>query len=354
MCTAKAKYKKSLLLIFFFALILFSCDPNKNELEYKTGHFPDTPVNFMEINSEFDDYNSDLQVLWGWFILSFSSNRNTEGGTYDFVGKKVMFSWNQINGQFKFEEDTTIYTNLELEILIDSANSTFNEFGPYSLAYRYPDNCYTNLLFYSSDIQGDFDIYYSYSNACTHYNDDPYFFHANKINFIDSSANELYPSFYGEDLYFIDEWGFEPDKISKMVYCSDKNGQYDIYQIDFNSGPDIIATLDTTTKQTAEFLTINSSNDDKCPFVNGKLMVFTSNRPGGYGGYDLYYSQLQDGGWTAPENFGPSINTEFDEYRPITVYHRFFDNSLMIFSSNREGGKGGFDLYYVGIKQMIE
>ncbi len=49
-------------------------------------------------------------------------------------------------------------------------------------------------------------------------------------------------------------------------------------------------------------------------------------------------------------NFGAVINTAFDEYRPI-LFNKEVDNDrdMMIFSSNRAGGKGGFDLYFVGV-----
>ena len=78
-------------------------------------------------------------------------------------------------------------------------------------------------------------------------------------------------------------------------------------------------------------------------------MIFTSNRPGGYGGYDLYYSVFKNGKWSSPVNFGPDINTSSDEYRPVIGYHPDFTNKFMIFSSNRPGGKGGFDLYFTGV-----
>ena len=74
-------------------------------------------------------------------------------------------------------------------------------------------------------------------------------------------------------------------------------------------------------------------------------MVFTSNRPGGLGGYDLYYSVFRNGKWSSPVNLGPRINTASDEYRPIIGYDPDFTNQFMMFSSNRPGGKGGFDLY---------
>ena len=81
-------------------------------------------------------------------------------------------------------------------------------------------------------------------------------------------------------------------------------------------------------------------------------MVFASKREGGYGGYDLYYSRLEDETWGEPINFGPDINTEYNEFRPIVMYAELFENDLMIFSSDRPSGKGGYDLYYTGIPRM--
>jgi len=78
-------------------------------------------------------------------------------------------------------------------------------------------------------------------------------------------------------------------------------------------------------------------------------MVFSSNRPGGLGGYDLYYSTLKGGKWSSPVNMGPRINTSSDEYRPVIGTSPDFTNMYLMFSSNRPGGKGGFDLYFTGV-----
>ena len=78
-------------------------------------------------------------------------------------------------------------------------------------------------------------------------------------------------------------------------------------------------------------------------------MVFASNRPGGLGGYDLYYSILKNGKWGSPVNLGPRINTSSDEYRPVIGSYPEFTNKYLMFSSNRPGGKGGFDLYFTGV-----
>lgn len=100
--------------------------------------------------------------------------------------------------------------------------------------------------------------------------------------------------------------------------------------------------------------------DDKCPYViNGgwsEAVYFTSNHPGGQGDFDLYYA-LNDGKkWLAPVNLGSRINSEYDEYRPIVPLGLIgnFNYHLGIFSSNRPGGKGGFDLYMAGFLKINE
>ncbi len=74
----------------------------------------------------------------------------------------------------------------------------------------------------------------------------------------------------------------------------------------------------------------------------------------GHGGFDLWYSLYDGRNWLAPVNFGEEINTEYDEFRPVVVSTEdgFFMNDLLIFSSDRPGGMGGFDLYYAGIKRF--
>ena len=94
---------------------------------------------------------------------------------------------------------------------------------------------------------------------------------------------------------------------------------------------------------------IASGSDDKCPMISRNVMVFTSNRPGGLGGYDLYYSVYQNGKWGSPINFGPKVNSTSNEYRPILGYHPDFTNDFMVFSSDRPGGMGGYDLYFTGV-----
>src|SRR3954466_6694271 len=71
---------------------------------------------------------------------------------------------------------------------------------------------------------------------------------------------------------------------------------------------------------------------------------FGSNRPGGFGGLDIYVSQRARVGdpWGEPQNLGPTINTAFDEGGPFLS----IDGHSLYFSSNRPDlGFGGTDLY---------
>jgi outer membrane protein OmpA-like peptidoglycan-associated protein/tetratricopeptide (TPR) repeat protein len=73
-----------------------------------------------------------------------------------------------------------------------------------------------------------------------------------------------------------------------------------------------------------------------------KDLYFTSNRPGGYGGKDIYVSHLQrNGQWGEPENLGPLINTVGDESAPFI----HADNESLYFTSNGHPGYGGDDLF---------
>jgi hypothetical protein len=80
------------------------------------------------------------------------------------------------------------------------------------------------------------------------------------------------------------------------------------------------------------------------------IMFFVSDRPGGLGGFDLYYSIFNNGNWSSPVNMGPDFNSSSDEYRPVIGYLPDFTNYFIMFSSNRPGGKGGYDLYFRGLK----
>jgi tetratricopeptide (TPR) repeat protein len=76
--------------------------------------------------------------------------------------------------------------------------------------------------------------------------------------------------------------------------------------------------------------------------ANGKMLFFSSNRPGGFGGMDLWYSvSLEGGKWASPKNLGATINTAGDEMSPFI----HFDGKTLYFSTDGRVGLGGFDIF---------
>jgi hypothetical protein len=90
---------------------------------------------------------------------------------------------------------------------------------------------------------------------------------------------------------------------------------------------------------------INSKSWESSASVteDGKFIVFSSDRPGGFGGVDLYYSRKElNGDWSSPENMGGFINTRFDEDGPFV--HP--EGNKLYFSSKGHNTMGGFDIFY--------
>lgn len=73
----------------------------------------------------------------------------------------------------------------------------------------------------------------------------------------------------------------------------------------------------------------------------GDQFVFASDRPGGYGGLDLYVSNKVNGDWGPAVNLGPVINTQFNEDRPFLINN----GKTVFFSSQGHTNMGGYDIF---------
>lgn len=79
-----------------------------------------------------------------------------------------------------------------------------------------------------------------------------------------------------------------------------------------------------------------------CYSPDNNTVYFSSNRPGGYGGKDLYYmKKLPNGKWGLPFNLGSTINTEYNEDAPFI---HPADN-VLFFSSEGHVNMGGYDIF---------
>jgi hypothetical protein len=139
------------------------------------------------------------------------------------------------------------------------------------------------------------------------------------------------------------EW---PPSISadglSLYFCSDRPGGY--------GGRDLWVTTRATKDSewgTPKNLgpTVNSSSKEALPSISydGLSLFFESTRPGGYGNHDLWVTTraTTDDDWGTPVNLGPTVNTSYQDATPgISA-----DGLSLFFESTRSGGYGNFDLW---------
>ena len=147
---------------------------------------------------------------------------------------------------------------------------------------------------------------------------------ANLGDSVNSEKSEYYPSITINDSQFVFTRrgeGFREDFFEATILQNKKYTKSKLINGDINLEPSKGA--------------INISQD-------GEWLIFAGyNFPGGYGDFDLYISYDTPTGWSEPENLGRNINTESWESSPSVSP----DKRALYFSSNRPGGYGGKDLY---------
>jgi len=99
---------------------------------------------------------------------------------------------------------------------------------------------------------------------------------------------------------------------------------------------------------------VNSSSNDACPYISadGLMLFFNSNRPGGYGRYDIWVTRRAtiDDDWGIPVNLGPTINSSAYDVAPTILP----DGSTLYFTSERPGGVGGEDIWQAPILPIVD
>jgi len=97
---------------------------------------------------------------------------------------------------------------------------------------------------------------------------------------------------------------------------------------------------------------VNTKFDDQCPFIHAdnQTLYFTSNGWPGLGNGDIFMARKTDTSWTTAENIGYPINTENDD-NGLTVS---YDGKMAFLASNRAGGFGGLDIYRFELPEKVQ
>ncbi len=97
---------------------------------------------------------------------------------------------------------------------------------------------------------------------------------------------------------------------------------------------------------------VNSRSWESQPSLSadGRILFFSSNRRGGFGGNDIWYTlRMADGSWSEAKNLGGMVNTPKDEVSPFI----YFNNEILFFASNGHQGFGGMDLFISRVKDGV-
>lgn len=129
----------------------------------------------------------------------------------------------------------------------------------------------------------------------------------------------------------------------RFLLSVNMNGNSDLYIVEFKGGKFLKPTP----------LEINSSYAENSASFSpdGEKIYFSSNRPGGHGGFDVYETELlAKGKWSDPKNLGPNVNSELDEQCPYLLR----DGYTLYFSSKGHVSEGNFDIYVVTLDDIGE
>jgi hypothetical protein len=127
---------------------------------------------------------------------------------------------------------------------------------------------------------------------------------------VNSPADELYPSATASGTLFFASGPLFPQAGKHWdIFSAERDGDGFAPRVALGAGVNTVPLPSHTGLQDAwEF------NPEIT--VDGKTLLFTSLRPGGYGFGDIYVSHLVKGEWTPARNLGPLVNTASDEYHP--------------------------------------
>ncbi|MEN7550818.1 tetratricopeptide repeat protein [Rapidithrix thailandica] len=127
-----------------------------------------------------------------------------------------------------------------------------------------------------------------------------------------------------------------------LTSCRQDGGGCEIYKSSFINGkwttPLALNRWINLPKTSSKHPSLNATAD---------TLYFSSDRPGGYGGFDIWFSTKNEKGqWGEPTNLGNTVNTRFNEISPFVS-----TNGDLFIASNGHKGIGGYDIYQYNVLQ---
>ncbi len=292
-------------------------------MSYLEGSFKHKSSNYLKkVFDEFPEYNPDLEF---YLAQAYQFNNEFEKALDHYLAFRP-------RAYDKFVIDQNIkqcnmgieYVNNPKEVKIENLgriiNSESHDYAPLISADE-------STLIFTSRRKGSTGNKLATDNS---YYEDIYI--SRKISGVWSSPDKLGGSINTD--FHDAAIAFAPDGKQVFIYYSSGNG--DIYVSNFDG--------QNWTKPTPLNSNINSRYRELSASLtaDGKKLYFSSDRPGGHGGLDIYISELQENGkWGPAVNAGKKINTKEDEDAPFI--HP--EDNMLYFSSRGHFGMGGYDIF---------
>jgi WD40 repeat protein len=251
--------------------------------------------------------------------------RNNRDASISSDGRMIVLAHEYSENNFDLYVSHCVDDEWSQQIPIDEINSPYNEKGP-----EISDD--GQFLFFHSDRpggSGGYDIWYSYREG------NRWSRPVNMGNFINTATNERDPAISPDSKNFF----FSSDRPVSNEDANQESPDYDLYmalapKIDKKAKSKEIIPKPPEFRNPVNMVAINSPYDEGKAVLTprGSTIYFSSNRPDGIGGYDLYRSYFVKGTFLDPINFGTPINSAFDEINPTMTLEGFG----IYFSSNRK------------------
>jgi hypothetical protein len=191
--------------------------------------FPSDPVNFGDLNSPHDDYNSAFPAVLGdvW-PLCFSTNRR-DGKTFDVISTIVQFRMDRavgelvVGGEFDAHAKQVAVENETLSDALRTITTPADELGPLLVpqGYRPPSQSQPNspsvrgyALLYANNSSGNHDIYFTHntSSGSAGSAGNASYTAPMRVPFVNSPADDAYPTLLQDS--------------SAMLFCSNREGNF--------------------------------------------------------------------------------------------------------------------------------
>lgn len=321
---------------------IYPADSNNSELNYKIGvcmfeikKYRKSALAYFEKTST-SEFPDALYYLGWLYHLQRNYEKSIASYTqYKYFGDEEVHTRAEINdlinkcGTAKLMESKEDRT-LQIKNLGDTINTEYPEYAPLIPA------------------QENFMIFTSRRKNATWTNTDPYgdYFEDIYISKRDKKKwlnPEMLDTMVNTSVHDAGT-GLSADGEKLLVYRTSKDLRSgDIFESHFInskwSSPQMLGTI----VNDPEFLETSA-----CYSADGNTIFFSSNRPGGYGGKDLYLvKKLPNGNWGTPFNLGPTINTPYNEDAPFL---HPAENTLF-FSSQGHENMGGYDIFKSGFDE---